>query len=414
MWKCYAKFWLGEDSFPEEIGDLETFFEKKNASVKTAVAKLETEKARVEAELHELEDGESPLEKAEATNAMYRNDLEKFTTYKEQVLLPKIERTKSTIRKLEAAKIEKAEELQKLKMQHKRLSEQVASQEMSSDEFDRLTAERSALAADKEKLEGEIRDHEKRRYHLEVMNANMQQRLEEKLKSFNPLAAKAGVFPLKVRGSSSRDEYLEEIDLLLGQPSLLHPGLDLKTDLKNRITSIRKELEEGQSKAVGEKVEKQEQYDQVWERLHLLRAQESEARSRLEVIKESIDELTRLTEEETSASMEDANMKERKLQHASQAGHRTLAEIEARLVGLRTHVKQLRTLKDESLEKHKDELCAAVEQVMNLKKRVGESIEDIATKLGIEVQVVKEEETEEVEGSTVQDQEYDGQEEEEE
>lgn len=386
MWKCYERFWQGEDQFPDEIGRLEELFEAKNASVKKEVDRLDMEKRGLDEELKSLLDVESPLAKAESDSKLLQGDLAKFLMYRDEMLLPKVAKSKLVLERLESSRIETQAELDKLRSQHESLSAQVSSQEMSTEEFDKLSTERSNLSAEKQRLEAEIKDQENQRYDLELSNSNIQQRLEEKLKVFNPLGSRVGLFPLKVRRSHGPgDEYLDEIDLLLGQSTLLHPGLDLKHDLRNRIQELRRDVELEQRRAIEERVERQERYDEVCERLHPLKEQEDEIKGRLEVVKESIEEIQRMTDEETRTFNEDQNVKERKLNAAQQAGHKQLQSAEARLMELRAHQKHLAQLVQESLEGYKDELCVAVEECVGLKNRVGESAEEAAARMGLEV-----------------------------
>lgn len=385
-WRCYERFWQGEDVFPDEKAKLEKHFQRKNAGVKTDIERLQQEKRELAEELARLEEQGSPLAAAQSERDLYASDVAKFKQYKESALLPKMHKLQSTVAMLEDKNEEGRNEVAELQVQHESLEKQVASQEMSSDEFDRLTTERSRLTAEKEKLDVDIRDVENQRYDLELANSNMQQKLEEKLKAFNPLAAKTGVFPLRISGSSAKggEEYIDEIDLLVGQPTLLHPGLDLKNETRTVISSLRRDVEKEQRKAIEEKVERQERYDELCERLHVLKEQEEEVNAKLEVIRESIEEITRLTDEETRAFNEDQLIKERKLQQTEQTGHRQLAEAESRLVELRAHMKHLQTVAGENLEKYKDELCAAVEECVALKARVGESLEEIGVRVGVE------------------------------
>lgn len=405
MWKCYERFWQGEDQFPDEISKLEDFFESKNASVKKEVERLEAEKRSLEAELNEMESVDSPLAKAQSDSETLRGDLKKFTKYRDDILVPKVNKTKVTISRLEESREEAQLELDKLRSQHATLSAQVSSQEMTSEEFDRLSSERATLTAEKDRLEAEIKEAENGRYEVELANSNLQQRLEERLKTFNPLGARVGLFPIKVRRSDGApgDEYLDEIDLLLGQSGLLHPGLDLKVDLRNRIAELRRKVDVEQRRAIEEKVERQERYDEVCERLHALKEQEDEVKGRLDVAKEAIDEIQRLTDDETRGFNEDQLAKERKLHAVQQAGHKQLQAAEARLVELRAHQKHLVQLVQESLEGYKDELCAAVEECVGLKNRVGESVEEVAGRLGVEV--VREGEAEAHEGGAEEEQE---------
>lgn len=386
MWKCYERFWQGEDQFPDEVAKLEELFEAKNVSVKKEVGRLEAEKKALEKELAELEGVESPLAKAHSDSETLRGDFKKFTKYRDDILLPKVSKMKLTITRLEESRAESQAELAKLQSQHDVLAAQVSSQEMSAEEFERLTSERASLTAEKDKLEAEIKEHENSRYELELANSNLQQHLEERLKTFNPLASRVGLLPLRVQSPSGRgEEYLDEIDLLLGHSTLLHPGLDLKHELRQTIHELRRRVELEQRKAIEERVERQERYDEVCERLHGLKEQSEEVLGRLEVVKESIEEIQRLTDEETRAYTEDQMLKERKLNAIEQAGHKQLQSAEARLYELRAHQKHVAQVIQESLEGYKDELCAAVEECVGLKNRVAESLDELGARIGIQV-----------------------------
>lgn len=386
MWNCYERFWQGEDQFPDEVAKLEELFEVKNTSVKKEVERLAAEKRKLEHELKEMESVDSPLVKAQSDSETLQGDLKKFTKYRDDILLPKVSKTRITISRLEESRKESQSDLHKLHAQHDSLAAQVSSQEMSTEEFDCLSSERASLTAEKERLEAEIKEHENKRYELELANSNLQQHLEERLKVFNPLGARVGLFPLQFNTDSSlEDEYLDEIDLMLGQSSLIHPGLDLKRDLRQKVQELRRRVESEQRKAIEEKVERQERYDEICERLHGLKEQSEEVSGRLDVVKESIDEIQRLTDEETRAFNDDQLLKERKLHAVEQAGHKQLQSVEARLLELKAHQKYLAQTVQESLDAYKDELCAAVEECVGLKNRVSESMDVVAGRLGIQL-----------------------------
>lgn len=386
LWHCYERFWEGDDQYPDEISKLEELFQRRNSSVRADVERLQLEVDAYKAELEGLQKTRSPLTAVQEENDMIKGDIVKFIKFRDDSILPKIDKLKLTISRLEENRVESTRDLENLRANNKSLSEQVASQEMSSEEFDRLSNERAALMAEKDRLEADTRERENQRYDLELANANMQQRLEERLKVFNPLATKAGLFPLKVRRSDGGpgEELLDEIDLTPGQASLLHPGLDLKGDVRSKIAEIRRRVDKAQRRAIEEKVERQEKYDELCERLHQVREQESEVRARLEAVKEAIDSITQLMEEETRAANNDQSHQDRKVEQAQQAGRRQLAEAEKRLVDLRAHRENVGTLAAASLERYKDELCAAVEECVGLKARVGECIEEIGLKVGVE------------------------------
>lgn len=386
VWRCYQRFWDGEDDFPDEIDHLQKFFARKGASVRQEVESLRAERRTLEIELKELEMEDSPLAKATEARDIVRTDIRKFKMYRDDILLPKLEKGRITVDRLQETKRELVEKLRHLRAEQETLNAQVAAQEMSGEEFDRLTAERGNLMVEKDRLEEEIQGQENHRYDLELSNANMQQKLEEKLKVFNPLGTKVGIFPIKVRKSQGPgEEMIDEIDLQLGQTSLIHPGLDLKHDMRSKISQLRRRTEMEQRKAIEERVEKQERLDEISDRLHAVKQEETQVKAQLEVVREQIDDITARTDEETRQHNEDQLLKERKLQHAQQSGHRQLAEAEGRLIELRAHSKHLKTLAAESLEKYKDELCAAAEECLALKTRVGESIEEIGTKAGVTI-----------------------------
>ena len=400
LWHCYERFWEGDDQYPDEISKLEELFQRRNGSVRSDVERLQLEVDAYKADLQRLQKTRSPLTAVQEENDMIKGDIVKFIKFRDDSILPKIDKLKLTISRLEENRVESTRDMENLRANNKSLSEQVASQEMSSEDFDRLSNERAAMMAEKDRLDADTREIENQRYDLELANANMQQRLEERLKVFNPLGTKVGLFPLKVRRAHGGpgEELLDEIDLTAGQASLLHPGLDLKGDVRSKISDIRRRVDKAQRRAIEEKVERQEKYDEVCERLHQVREQESEVHARLEAIKESIDSITQLTDEETRAANDDQYHQDRKVQQAQQAGHRQLAEAETRLVELRAHQRNGGTLAAASLERYKDELCAAVEECIGLKARVGECMEEIGLKVGVEF-----EREEEVQGGGEED-----------
>lgn len=388
LWHCFERFWEGEDAYPDEIARLEERFKKKDDKLRSEVEQLEREREKLEVEYSDLTSRDSPLVKAQQHYDALESDRGKLIEYHESLVKPKIAKLNTTIERLEEGRREQEARLVQLTSQHKALAEQVSSQEMTSEEFERLSNERNALKADRDKLDKDIDEHEKQRCDLEVQTARLQHNLEEKLKAFNPLGAKVGLFPLSVRRTDGipGEELLDDIDLSIGQSNLLHPGLDLKSDVKRKINSIRLRTEKALKRAVDERVERREKYDDICDRLHQVENQSKEVTSQLEVIRRNIEELNITIDEETKDSNEAQRHKDLQISKIQQTGHKQLIEVESRLLELKAHKRHLITLINEALEKYKDELCAAVEECVGMKSRVGECIEEIGFKFGVEFQ----------------------------
>ena len=152
LWRCYAKFWDNQDTYPEDTAALQAAFRAKNDELARQVAALEHDKQALDAEHDALTARASPLAREQHESEVLQGDIAKFTQYRDAVLAPKLDKTRRTIGRLHTALVEAREELDAKQAERARQQALVDAQDVSADEFARMVAERDALATERDAL----------------------------------------------------------------------------------------------------------------------------------------------------------------------------------------------------------------------------------------------------------------------
>jgi len=146
------------------------------------------------------------------------------------------------------------------------LQAQVDAQEISHEEFERMTTERDTL--DKQKLDLETSESEEsgRGWTLELKLSSKQDALEKEVKAFNALAAEVGLFPMTINADGVETELLELEIVHSNIDTMLQTGVDMKRVIKPEIADLRKRTTDKYRQVSDIKLKDQSEFEELVER----------------------------------------------------------------------------------------------------------------------------------------------------
>ncbi|KAL4399711.1 Ndc80 complex protein [Malassezia pachydermatis] len=349
-------------------------FAEKNAALASAVEALASDQQALDAEWHALSDKPSPLQRERHENEVLQSDLAKFAKYHHEVLVPKLDKSRRTIQRLQAALVEYTTELTAKQAERTRRQQLVDAQDISSDEFERMLAERERLARQLDELTTQNREAVEQCWSLEMALTKQQTEVEKRLTHFHTGARRVDLFPLSLPNGVE----LTELDLVPANPStMLAPGVSMQA-VRSKIEHLRAMEAERFRTLSDERLALQESLDEALETLHRLRRDGRSAELRLEALRAQMDEVNQRGSEEEDASQAEYLRQEgivRSIEHSSSMA---LQQAEARWQGLQLQLQEaLESTAAERAAMH-DEVCSALHSLLDIKVRVSEGLDRIA------------------------------------
>lgn len=379
LWRCYDRFWDNQDAYPEEMAELERSFAAKNEQIHTSVAELEKQKQAVDEELHSFTSKESPLQRERREYDVIRGDIAKFTKYHDEVLQPKLDKSRRTIQRLQEALREHHEELHAKQEERARRQKLVDAQHVSADEFERMTAERERVAHELEQLAQQNRQAVEHCWKVELELAKRQAEVEQHFQTLNPIARSVHLLPLRLPGGGE----LEELALAPTNPETLLPrGLDMRKGVRARIEVLRTVEMDKYRTLSDSRAALQETLDELLEGLEQVRRQVRGAETRLETLKGQIDEMNRLENEEADAAAAESTCQEGVISSMEHSSLMALQQADARLAALKIQLQEgIDTTEAERAMMH-EEMCSALHTLLDLKVRVAEGLDAVGHAVG--------------------------------
>jgi hypothetical protein len=276
-------------------------------------------------------------------------DISKFIKYRDDILNPKLAKSKKGLERLRATIVESRDELRRLETERKELDGQVSAQEMSSEEFDRMSAERDTLQRQLQEIATTNEQAAREAWKLEMEVTKWQEGVEERFKNFNLLATTVDVLPLRL----SNGEELVELEIVPRNPTtMLRSGVDMKHVVKPRINDVRNHAQQRFRELSDKKLEVEEDMTGVDEVLGALSEEVTQLEAHTTRQKKSLEETqnvslarlqplrhvltpgTQVSADEARLFAADIMEQERAVQDAEQAGYRAVQYAEAKLAAL--------------------------------------------------------------------------------
>lgn len=366
LWRCYARFWDNQDTYPEEMAALERAFVDKNAQLRGAVAALDEDKARVDAELAEYT-RESPLARERRENAVIRGDIAKFAKYHDEILLPKLEKSRRSIARLQAALAESEAEVHARRAERARRQQLVDAQHMSAEEFERLYTARERLLRQLDELGHANRAALERCWELEVRLAKQQEEAERRMAEFNRAAGAAEVHT--------------RLELVPGNAATLLPaGMDMRS-VREAIERVRAAHLKRYHAQSDERAALQERLDEVREALARAQRDVRASETQLEAQREQGDEVNRVADDEDAAAAAEIMRQEGLVDSMEHASQMAVQQAEARLAALRVQLQEGAESTDAERAAMHEEMCMALHTLLDLKVRVAEGLDAVGASI---------------------------------
>lgn len=375
LWKCYARFWDNQDTYPDEMAALQAAFIEKNAQLTTSVAELTATRDALEAELGAFA-GESPLARERHENAIIRSDIAKFSKYRDEILLPKLEKSRRSIARLHAVLADTVGEVAARQAERDQRQQLVDAQHISAAEFDRLYAARERLARELEGLAQSNRDALERCWQLELRLAKQQEEAERRLKQFNPAAERVELLPLAAGGAT-----VHALSVTPSNPDTMLPaGVDM-AQVRAEIDRLRGAHLAHYRALSDERAALQERLDEVHESLSRAQRDVRAAEARLDALREQNDDVNRVTGDEAEVTTTEIMRQESLIDNMEHASRMALQQAEARLAALRVQCQEGAESTEAERAAMHEEMCMALHTLLDLKVRVAEGLDAVAASM---------------------------------
>ncbi|KAN0066029.1 kinetochore-associated Ndc80 complex subunit ndc80 [Thecaphora frezii] len=374
LWKCYDRFWENQDSYPEEYEELGACFDRKNAAIEQELKQLHEEYEKLESELSTYTGRETPLQVEQKENEMLNRDVAKFKLYHDDVLVPKLERTKKANERLLEEIKETEVEIHTKRQEGHDLQRQVDAQEMSAEEYERMASERDRLQKQLVEL-GELnRKATEDWWRLQLNFTKKQAEVEKRLRDFNPLATKIKLLPTEL----TTGETLYELELMPGNPStMLPPGVDVKGVLRPRIEVLRSQAAGQYREASNKRLHQQERLEEINERVNTAKLELVEEETKLRTLKEQGDEAAKMNTLVTEQNANDQQRAELSINQADSSSRNVLNQAESRLNDLRLKADQLEEEVERKRSKMDDEMLTFVVLLSKMKGDVASQLREV-------------------------------------
>lgn len=373
LWRCYAKFWDNQDTYPEDTAALQASFRAKNAELEKHVAALAQEKQALDAERGALTAKASPLQREQHEAEVLRGDISKFGQYHDEVLAPKLDKTRRTIARLRAALDEARDELREKQAERARRQALVDAQDVSADEFERMAAEREQLARQLEELAQQHRQAVERCWQTELELARRQADAEQRVGALEPAARRVQLWPLPLPSGA-----LERLALHpANERTMLPPGVDV-AQIVACVDAARGAQAERFRTLARERGAQQETLDQLLETLERQRRQRRSAEARLDALRAQLEQVVRTTADEEQVAHAEAERQEGLVRTIEHASHVALQQAEARKAAAELQLQEAIATTDAERATMHDEMCNALHTLLDLKVRVAEGLDTIA------------------------------------
>ena len=375
LWRCYEKFWENQDTYPEELEELARSFESKNAALAASVESLAAEKTEIDAELTALTDKPSPLQREQHENHVLQGDVAKFLKYHHEVLVPKLDKSRRTIQRLHAALEEHTAELHEKQAERERRQRLVDAQDVSTEEFERMMSEREWLARQLDELAVQNREAIEQCWKIELALSKCQADVEKRLKAFHISERRIHLLPLSLPNGVE----LTELELVPAHPStMLAPGVSMQA-VRAKIEKLRASETQKFRALSDERVALQESLDEVLEQLDRVCRDARTLETRLESLREQIDEVGRISSHEEADSAAEYMRQENLVSSMDHTSSIALQQADTRVKALHLQLQEaLESTADERAAMH-EEMCRALHTLLDLKVRVSEGLEAVAT-----------------------------------
>ncbi|KAK0529180.1 kinetochore-associated Ndc80 complex subunit ndc80 [Tilletia horrida] len=385
LWRCYSKFWQGEDTFPEEYDELRAIYDERMEGLRNEETALEKESAKLDVELLELE-AESPLVHEQREDEILQSDKAKFSKYNEEVLATRLEKLAMTVEKLKQAVVDSVDELAAKEQERRSLQAQVDAQDMSAEEYERLHGERDHIIKQLAEIARQAQIVTKSNWQVEIDVQRRQSAVEALMSVFNEIGDRVKFLPLTMRRSASsrnasnddEEEELDKIELVpANEETLLPKGLDIKRDIKPAIQGLRQATNATFKSVTDAKIALQDEQENLLERLATLQAEIRSEQERLNTLRDQIEELTANSGVEMEMLAQDYARRERQLGAVESAGRVALQEANMTYEAMVDELENARQAIAENKQRQLSDVANALGELDRLQQRVHDGIERI-------------------------------------
>ena len=210
---------------------------------------------------------------------------------------------------------------------------------------------------------------------IELALSKCQADVEKRLKAFHISERRIHLLPLSLPNGVE----LTELELVPAHPStMLAPGVSMQA-VRAKIEKLRASETQKFRALSDERVALQESLDEVLEQLDRVCRDARTLETRLESLREQIDEVGRISSHEEAESAAEYMRQENLVSSMDHTSSIALQQADTRVKALHLQLQEaLESTADERAAMH-EEMCRALHTLLDLKVRVSEGLEAVAT-----------------------------------
>lgn len=171
-------------------------------------------------------------------------------------------------------------EIVKQQAKSEALQKQVNAQEISPDEFERMSTERDTLERQRLEVEALIAEEKNKGWNLELSLNQRQDALEKDVKAFNLLGAEVGLFPMTINPDGMETELLELEIVHSNIETMLPKGVDMKKLIKPTILELKRKAVEEYQEISDRKEKDQAEFDELADQSAILTSENANMEKR--------------------------------------------------------------------------------------------------------------------------------------
>ncbi|WFD00982.1 kinetochore-associated Ndc80 complex subunit ndc80 [Malassezia yamatoensis] len=374
LWRCYAKFWDNQDTYPEDTAALQTSFQQKNAQLEKQVESLEKAQLHWNTELSNLTAKPSPLQREQREHDVLQGDLIKFAQYHDEVLAPKLDKTRRAITRLQTSITEVEQELDQKRTERSRRQALVDAQDISAEEFEQMSEERQNLAQQLETFAQKHQQNVELCWKRELDFTRRQSDIEKRMASLELAAKRIEMWPIRTSYGVLEKLFLDPNHL----PTMLPHGFQLDQFLAEVEQARNSQANRFRTLSM-ERSTQQEASDQLMERLNELRRQRRSVEARLEFLRDQLQHTQQTISEEEQVADAEIQRQEELVQTIQHTSHVALQQAEARKATAELQLQEAIASTEAERAAMHDEMCNVLHTLLDLKVRVAEGLDTIST-----------------------------------
>ncbi|TIA87982.1 hypothetical protein E3P99_02865 [Wallemia hederae] len=372
----YVSFLNNEDEFPTENAELEDIYRKQDEEILREVEELEKENQILRKDLEQLEQSPSPLAEANEELQKMKSDKGKFKQLIQHFEDKKV-KTETVITKMQAAVEALERDLNEQEIVNDKISKEIEAQNLTPEEIERMKSSRVQLSDALDKHRQQMEKVKKSNWDLEIMSTKVADNLEDVVKDYMELCEKIGIIPGPPPEKYLNVQFDLEYSRAAATPSDMFSSTDIKGEIKNALIGIRKDNQDKHVQVENDNIIYAEDLQRIEELVSELQEKVQDAQARLHTLRTQGDDEKSRMKAETAASKIEMDEANQLLSDAKANADKGVLALDQRHQSLEFQYTNSKTATENRYKDLSVEVVAICTEAINLKQHVDRVLEDL-------------------------------------